>query len=156
MNTAAVQTAKSRLPPPLPNLAGVLLGVALGWLHALPIGSHEVALCIGLGLIAAAVWLGAVINRAFRLHGTPADPAEETTAIVDTGPFRFSRNPVYLVFALLQVGFGLMLNNLWIVLLTPPASLVVHYVVVLREEAYLEEKFGRAYLVYKARVRRWL
>ncbi len=75
---------------------------------------------------------------------------------MDTGPFRFSRNPGYATLQMIQVTVGLLLNNMWILLMTLPAVIVVHYVVVLGEEAYLERKFGDAYLEYKSRVRRWV
>lgn len=86
----------------------------------------------------------------------PPDPNEETTAIVDTGPLRFSRNPAYVAAGLLQAVLGLLFNNVWVLLTIMPAIIVIHYVVVLRQEAYLEEKFGEAYRDYKSRVRRWI
>lgn len=144
------------MPPPLPNLLGAIVGWLLGWLLPWSIGDYRNVLPVGLGLMALVVVLGVAMARAFKRHGTPADPAKETTAIIDSGPFKYSRNPAYVTVALLQVALGFLFNNAWMVLLTLPASLVVHYAVVLREEAYLERKFGGKYLRYKSRVRRWL
>lgn len=156
MSTVIMTPKKSRLLPPLPNLVGVIVGLLLGWLHPWPIGDYTYVLPTGLVLAAVVGALNVSMARAFKRHGTPPDPSEETTAIIDTGPFKYSRNPVYVSFALLQVALGLLFNNAWVVLLTLPASTVVHYVVVLREEAYLECKFGGEYLRYKSQVRRWL
>ena len=94
--------------------------------------------------------------RAFRRHDTSSDPKEEATAIVDTGLFRFSRNPGYLAAGALQAVLGLLFNSVWILLTIIPAMIVIHKVVVLREEAYLEDRFGEEYLDYKSRVRRWI
>jgi len=79
-----------------------------------------------------------------------------TTALVTEGPFRYSRNPIYLALTLLYVGVALLINALWILLLVVPAVLVLRYGVIAREEAYLTRKFGEAYRQYMAQVRRWL
>ena len=147
---------KSRIPPPLPCLIGLIAGLVCGWLWPWRIAPYAISLTLGLLLMGVVVALLVSLTRAFRRHGTPADPVKETTAIIDTGPFRFSRNPAYLTVALLQVSLGFVFNNAWIVLLTIPALLVIQQVVVVREEAYLEAKFGERYLQYKSRVRRWI
>ncbi|MET0497714.1 MAG: isoprenylcysteine carboxylmethyltransferase family protein [Steroidobacteraceae bacterium] len=154
--TSAGVATKSRMPPPLPCLIGVIFGALCGWISPWPIGRYVYVLPFGIVLVIAVVASSIAVARAFKRHGTSPDPAHETTAIIDTGPFRFSRNPVYVTMALLQAAVGCLLNNEWILLLTLPALLVIHYVVVLREEAYLERRFGQVYLAYKARVRRWL
>jgi protein-S-isoprenylcysteine O-methyltransferase Ste14 len=79
-----------------------------------------------------------------------------TTALVTEGPFRYSRNPIYVALTLLYVGVALLINALWILLLIVPAVLVLRYGVIAREEAYLARKFGDAYRQYMAQVRRWL
>jgi protein-S-isoprenylcysteine O-methyltransferase Ste14 len=90
-----------------------------------------------------------------RAH-TPVDPTKPTTALVTEGPFRYSRNPIYVALTLLYVGVALLINALWILLLVVPAGLVLRYGVIAREEAYLTRKFGDAYRHYTAQVRRWL
>jgi protein-S-isoprenylcysteine O-methyltransferase Ste14 len=152
----AVNPAKSRLPPPLPCFAGIVVGALLQWFAPWPIARQSIALTIGFVLLAGAVVLLAALHREFRRHDTPPDPVLETTAIIDTGPFRYSRNPVYVAFALLEVALGFLFNNAWIVLLTVPAVWAMHRFVVLREEAYLDAKFGDTYRQYRARVRRWI
>ena len=142
--------------PPLPCLVGVVLGWACDRFWPWPLGPYGTVLPIGIALSVVIVVLVVWLMRAFGRHATSPDPKEETTAIADTGPFRFSRNPAYVSAALLQATLGVFLNTVWIVLLVLPAMVVVHHVVVLREEAYLEALFGAEYLYYKSRVRRWL
>jgi protein-S-isoprenylcysteine O-methyltransferase Ste14 len=90
-----------------------------------------------------------------RAH-TPVDPRRPTTALVTEGPFRYSRNPIYVALTLLYLGVAFLVNALWILLLAMPALVVLHYGVIAREEAYLARKFGTAYHQYTAQVRRWL
>ena len=147
---------RSRMVPPLPLLVGLVLGLGCGLVWPWPIGPHAVVLTCGillLGLVGVAVWW---LLHAFRRHDTSADPKDEVTAIVDTGPFRYSRNPAYISAAMLQVAVGLLFNTAWVLLTTIPAMIVIQFVVVLKEEAYLEHEFGDAYLEYKSRVRRWI
>jgi protein-S-isoprenylcysteine O-methyltransferase Ste14 len=79
-----------------------------------------------------------------------------TTTIVDTGPYRFTRNPIYLGIFLGLVGLAIAFDSLWPLVTLVPFTLVIRYGVVAREEAYLERKFGHAYRRYRSRVRRWL
>ncbi|MCZ6758832.1 MAG: isoprenylcysteine carboxylmethyltransferase family protein [Gemmatimonadetes bacterium] len=147
---------RSRMMPALPCLLGFVLGLACNWVWPWPLGPYEYVLPAGALLAVVVVVLVVNLLRAFSRHDTSPDPKEESTAIVDTGPFRFSRNPAYVAAGLLQAVLGLLFNNVWILLTIIPAMIVIHYVVVIREEAYLEEKFGEAYLDYKSQVRRWI
>jgi protein-S-isoprenylcysteine O-methyltransferase Ste14 len=83
-------------------------------------------------------------------------PVRPATALITEGPFRFTRNPLYLSLALLYLGIALGLGVLWPIVLLPALMLLVQQLVVLREEAYLESRFGDAYRTYRKRVRRWL
>ena len=150
------QKGRSRLPPPLPNLLGFVLGLICDWLWPWPIARYVYVIPVGVLLVFLVAVLIVMGLRAFKLHGTTSHPYKETTAIIDTGPFRFSRNPGYLTLQILQVALGLLFNSMWILLMTLPALIVVHYVIVLGEEAYLERKFVDSYLDYKSRVRRWI
>jgi protein-S-isoprenylcysteine O-methyltransferase Ste14 len=78
------------------------------------------------------------------------------TAIVTALPYSMSRNPMYLGMTIIMLGFAIWLNSLWILGALAIVHVILHYGVVAREEAYLEKKFGRTYLEYKKRVRRWL
>jgi protein-S-isoprenylcysteine O-methyltransferase Ste14 len=145
-------------PPPLIFLSFLLAGIAadpflFGTSTALP-----EALRYGLGAamaLAAAVFLIGALGG-FRVARTRAEPWKPTTAIVTGGVYRFTRNPMYVGMALAYAGAALALDSPSALLLFAPALLVIRHGVVLREERYLEAKFGGEYLRYKARVRRWL
>jgi protein-S-isoprenylcysteine O-methyltransferase Ste14 len=105
-------------------------------------------------LIAVALFLSAV--RTLRAAGTPVPGDRPTTTIVRAGPYRYSRNPVYLAFSLLQLGLACWVNSLWLLVSLVPAAALMSLVVIPREERYLERRFPSEYLPYKAAVRRWL
>lgn len=147
---------KSRMSPPLPSLLGVIAGLFCYWLWPLQIGPYAYVLPIGILLVGLLIVLLVALTRAFKRHNTPADPSKETIAIINTGPFRFSRNPAYVSVAILQAAIGFFFNNAWIILFVIPAMIAIQHVVILREEAYLEAKFGDEYMKYKSQVRRWL
>ena len=88
--------------------------------------------------------------------GTNVRPDQPSLAIVTDGPFRFSRNPMYLATTGLYLGTTLLVNTPWPLVLLPPMLLILHWGVVRREERYLEAKFGEPYRAYKSRVRRWV
>ena len=79
-----------------------------------------------------------------------------TTTIVETGPYRFTRNPIYLGMVLGLIGLAIGFNSFWLLVTLVPFALVIRYGAITREEAYLERKFGDVYRRYRARVRRWL
>jgi protein-S-isoprenylcysteine O-methyltransferase Ste14 len=108
-------------------------------------------LLIGFGL---AVELWAI--GAFRRRRTAVQPWKPSTALVADGPYRFSRNPIYLGFAVTHLGLALALNSWLALALLIPCLVVVDRGVIAREERYLAAKFGAPYDVYRARVRRWL
>lgn len=91
-----------------------------------------------------------------RRAGTNVDPREPTTAIVTGGPYRFTRNPLYVSMTLMYTGISALANALWPMLLLPGVLAVMNKGVIEREERYLERKFGDEYLRYKAGVRRWV
>jgi protein-S-isoprenylcysteine O-methyltransferase Ste14 len=96
-----------------------------------------------------------MIRRVFVSAGTNIRPDMPTTALVTSGLFAHARNPVYVGGAIALVGVALMLDSDWTAVLLVPALLLLHYGVVLREEHYLERKFGATYLAYKAEVPRY-
>jgi len=97
-------------------------------------------------------WAIVTITRA----GSNVPTNRPTTAIVETGPYRFTRNPIYLGMVLGLIGLAIAFNSLWLLLTLVPFALAICFGVVAREEAYLERKFGDVYRRYRARVRRWL
>jgi protein-S-isoprenylcysteine O-methyltransferase Ste14 len=91
------------------------------------------------------------------LRGHASIPTNKPTdAIVAGGPFRFSRNPIYLSMILLQIGVGVWTKSLWFFVLAAISVALLTWGVIMREERYLEQKFGDKYLSYKSRVRRWI
>jgi protein-S-isoprenylcysteine O-methyltransferase Ste14 len=92
----------------------------------------------------------------FQAHGPGPEAWKPTPEMVVSGPYRFSRNPMYLGLTCIQIGLGLALNNLWISLLAAFSLLAVHFIAVLPEERYLTEKFGESYRSYLVKVRRYL
>jgi protein-S-isoprenylcysteine O-methyltransferase Ste14 len=153
----ATDTAHVMVRPPIAWAVAVLAGLALNWLMPLPLVPVAVparwvgALVFTLAL-ALFAWAIATMTRA----GSNVPTSLPTTTIVDTGPYRFTRNPIYLSMVLGLIGLAVAFNSLWLLLTLLPFALVIRYGVVAREEAYLEHKFGDVYRRYSARVRRWL
>jgi protein-S-isoprenylcysteine O-methyltransferase Ste14 len=102
---------------------------------------------------AGAVHLGHRDHDQGRLE-RPYQPADHT--IVENGPYRFTRNPIYLGMFIGLVGLPVAFDTLWLLLMLVPFALVIRFGVVAREEAYLDRKFGDVYRGYRSRVRRWL
>ena len=102
---------------------------------------------LGLGLWS--VWL-------IRKSGQSENPWKPTTQVIQRGPFRITRNPMYLQMVLVCLGFAVALANLWILILTPLCAWLLQRLAILPEEKYLEDKFGEGYLAYKRSVRRWI
>jgi protein-S-isoprenylcysteine O-methyltransferase Ste14 len=142
--------------PPLIYLASIATGLALHWAWPRPVLSGVPAGPLGSALVVASLVLFGYSVQRFRAAGTPVPARKPTTAIVRTGPYRFSRNPIYLAFSLLQLGIAIWVGSWWLVATLAAAIALIHYVVVPREEQYLEARFGAAYREYKASVRRWL
>lgn len=147
------------VPPPL---LFVLPLVAARMLHARRpwplVDGHGMVLWLpGLVVVLAGVAVGLAGVAAFRNARTTVLPAgRPTTAIVQRGPYRFTRNPMYLAMAFAYAGLALLLNTVWALLLLPLVLAVIDLAVIRREERYLTAKFGRPYREYCARVRRWL
>ena len=143
------------LPPLLYGVA-LAAGLLMQWLAPRPILASNVRYWAGGVLLASGVLLAIWGRRVMEQAGTNVNPTLPTTAVVATGPFRFSRNPLYVALTLIYVGLALLANALWVLVLIVPVLLVMHYGVVRREESYLDTKFGEAYRSYRSRVRRYL
>ncbi len=145
------------IPPPLAWALAFLIGLGLDWLYPLPfLPAGMPRVWIGGVVFVVGFVLGISAVIAFRRAGTRVEPYKPTTAIVSTGPFGFTRNPIYLGMLIGQIGLAIGFDSLWILAMAVPLYLVIRYGVIAREEAYLEGKFGSVYLDYKSRVRRWL
>jgi protein-S-isoprenylcysteine O-methyltransferase Ste14 len=149
-------TAGVIAPPPLifaiPGTVAALIGRAFP-VQVMP---QPFAFTVGVVLTVAAIALDLLALQQFRRAQTPMIPYKPTTAIIDTGPFARTRNPIYLAMVLLYIGITLIGNTIWPLLSLPFVLAVMQRGVIEREERYLERKFGDEYLRYKSRVRRWL
>jgi protein-S-isoprenylcysteine O-methyltransferase Ste14 len=146
--------------PPGVALLTILLGIVLNRLWPLELGSGlDASLRYWFGgtiILGALLGLGYYSVTLLRRTGQSENPWKPTTEIVKRGPFRFTRNPMYLQMVLGCIGFAILLANMWILLLTPVCAWALRRFAILPEEAYLERKFGEEYLSYKRKVRRWL
>ena len=142
--------------PPLVYLTSLVTGALLQFAKPLPFLPGTLAVPLGAALVLVAVALFSCSVAKFRAAGTPVPARKATTAIVRTGPYRFSRNPIYLAFSLFQLGVAIWINSLWLLATLVGAIALMHYVVIPREERYLERRFGADYLSYKRAVRRWI
>jgi protein-S-isoprenylcysteine O-methyltransferase Ste14 len=152
--------AAVRIFPPLIPLLTILVGVGLNRFWPIRLGfevpAPERYWLGGAIVIGAFLGLGLWSVVLIRRSGQSENPWKPTTHIVQRGPFTFSRNPLYLQMVVICVGFAVLLMNWWVLALTPVAAWLLQRLAILPEEAYLERKFGDAYLAYKRRVRRWL
>jgi protein-S-isoprenylcysteine O-methyltransferase Ste14 len=143
--------------PPIAWALAVLAGLALNWLMPLPfLPAAASAGWLGTIVLALALALFAWAIFTMTRAGSNVPTRLPTTTIVETGPYRLARNPIYLGMVLGLIGLAIAFNSLWLLVTLVPFALVIRYGVIAREEAYLERKFGEVYLAYKSRVRRWL
>ncbi len=156
MPKPATDSAGVSFPPPLMFFGGMVVGVILQFIFSLPFIPWQVGMYAGVPVLALGVLLLASSALFFTRAGTALPPWATATAVVVRGPYRFTRNPMYLGMALVQGGIGLCFSSLWILLMLLPELWWVRHKVIAREEAYMEEKFGQPYRDYCARVGRWL
>jgi protein-S-isoprenylcysteine O-methyltransferase Ste14 len=142
--------------PPLVYLTSLVIGGLLQSALPLPFFPETQNVALGASLVVVALALVSYSVAQFRAAGTPVPARKPTAVIVRTGPYRFSRNPIYLAFSLLQLGIAIWVNSVWLLATLVGAVALIHSIVIRREEHYLERKFGAGYLDYKASVRRWL
>src|SRR5205814_937857 len=144
-----------RFPPPLVFLLSMGAGVGLQMVQPLRITALGVRFS-GVAVMLAGLALIAVAFRLFRKSGQEPAPWEPTPSLAFAGPYRFTRNPMYVGMTSIPLGVGLLLGNLWIGGLALLSLFVVHFIAVRPEEAYLTERFGEPYRAYLRRVRRYL
>ena len=150
-------TAHVIVHPPVAWALAVIIGLVLNWL--IPLSLLPAALPVGwigtvVFVLAIALGVWAVITMTRAGSNVPAN--RPTTLIVEHGPYRWTRNPIYFGMFLGQIGLAIAFNSLWLLMTLLPFALVIRYGVISREEAYLKRKFGDAYRNYRSRVRRWL
>jgi protein-S-isoprenylcysteine O-methyltransferase Ste14 len=150
-------TSNAVVRPPVALILALAAGLAADRLYPLRFVPASVPGASVGGIIfaiafALAVWAIVTIRKA----GTQVETYKPTTAIVASGPYRLTRNPIYLGMVLGLIGLAIAFDSLWILAALVLFYLVIRYGVIGREEAYLERTFGDVYLGYKSRVRRWL
>lgn len=147
------------IAPPLIPLSALIIAILLDWLPlrfmAEPL-SFNLQVLAGVVLLAVGFWLDFSSVRLFFREGTNPMPTQPALKVVTTGPYRFTRNPMYLGMVAILLGLSLVFSLEWGVILTPIVWIVMDRVIVMREEAYLNRKFGAEYQALLMRTRRWL
>ncbi len=149
-------TAGVIAPPPLIYFAFLLIGLGADRLWPVAVLPKAPRYAAGAAVIALSLALVISAFRQFRRHKTSFKPHEPSTALITEGPYRYSRNPMYLALSLLYAGLSIAADNPWTLALLAPLLIVMHYGVIIREERYLERKFADDYRRYKSTTRRWL
>jgi protein-S-isoprenylcysteine O-methyltransferase Ste14 len=156
-----VETAGADSPgvialPPLLYAAVFLVVVALRWFVPMPITAWSIAVPVGVAVSVAAIAIARWGRKTMQAAGTNINPGLPATTVVTSGPFRYSRNPLYVALTILYLGLTLAVNTWWGLVLLIPLLVTMHLGVVLREERYLDRKFGDSYRQYRSRVRRYV
>jgi protein-S-isoprenylcysteine O-methyltransferase Ste14 len=150
-------TSQVIVRPPLAWGLAVIAGLALNWLAPLPflpanLPAGSLGAMVFVLALALFAWAIVTMSRA----GSNVPTNRPTTTIVESGPYRFTRNPIYVAMFVALIGLAVAFDSLWLFITLVPFALVIRYGVVAREEAYLERKFGDVYRAYQSRVRRWV
>lgn len=144
------------IAPPLLFVLPIMALLALEWFVPTTFVHGAVRWTVGVLLLVAGVALNVIGFVTQKRAGTDPIPFNPSTRIVSHGLYRFTRNPMYIGFALWTLGLAILCNSIWTLLAAPVGLVLVDRLVVVREERYLERKFGDEYLSYKRRVRRWI
>lgn len=155
-NVDAPKAAGAVVPVPFVFLGGFVFGVVVNLFHPLPIWRSDWIQVLGVVPLAAGIWLLASARAAFDRHRTPLMPWEPSVVLVQDGPYRLSRNPIYLSFALMYLGASFLDNSVLLLIILAMVLALFDRTQIPREERYLQERFGEAYTQYKAKVRRWI
>lgn len=155
---SASDRAEVRVLPPLVPAITLFVGALLEWLVPTNlILDWSAARLAGTAIVAlSALIFGVWPIALFLRSGQNPHPSHPTPSIETRGPYRVSRNPMYLGFLGICIGLGIAFDNLWIILLSPAVPILLTALVIKPEERYLEQKFGEEYVAYRNRVRRWL
>ena len=143
-------------PPPLIYAGALVAGLLANRRYHIPFLPRPLARTLGPSLVVGGLAIGFLGSREMRLAETNLDPRKPATTVVTEGPFRFTRNPLYLSMTMIYVGILALANALPPVLLLPVVQHLMRRGVIEREERYLERKFGDEYLEYKVKAPRWI
>lgn len=156
MSKQTEDNAGVRIPPPVLYVVPLLLGLVIQKIRSLSILPSRLARPLGALLLLAGLATNIWGVRTMRRAGTPLNPTQPVKQLVTSGPFQYSRNPIYTGMTLIYLGITNLVNTAWPLLFLPAILLTVRRRVIGREEQYLERKFGNEYLEYKQGVRRWI
>ena len=145
-----------KFPPPAAYLAAFLLGYLLQRWWPLPWPGGVVFQIVGLALLIAGVAFMVDFVQRFRRAGTTVNPTQAASTLVTSGTYRISRNPAYLGWVAAYLGVTMLAGWTWCLVLLPLVVLIIDRLVIVREERFLEQRFGTEYAAYKQRVRRWI
>ena len=148
--------ADVKIHPPVLTLIYLVVAFLLTWILPIPFVVPYPLRLLGFGLVVVGVLLGGAAFYSFNQARTTLNPHGSVSAIVTDGIYRFTRNPIYLAFLLMLIGFPLNSGSYWGVVLAPVMVVSMNRLVIEKEEVYLEKKFRDEYVSYKLRVRRWL
>ncbi|KAA3655436.1 MAG: isoprenylcysteine carboxylmethyltransferase family protein [Chloroflexi bacterium] len=154
--SSQIDTPNVIILPPRLYFGAIVINVLLFLFWPMRLMAGNWIVVVGILLVIGGVVLSLMSEREFIRRETAVNPHNPATTLVKSGPFRYSRNPMYVGLTAIQLGVALALNSLWGIILLIPTLLIMHFGVILREEAYLERLFGEKYLAYKQSVRRWL
>jgi protein-S-isoprenylcysteine O-methyltransferase Ste14 len=142
--------------PPLIFVACAIVSTLAHFVYPVRVMRYPLSLVIAVVLSISSACLAIWAVRTMKTAGTNVRPDRPALSIVKSGPYRFTRNPMYLSLCLFQLAIGFFLNGWTPVLCAVVLGVVLHFGVIVREETYLERKFGEQYLSLKRQVRRWL
>ncbi len=148
--------AQVKTHPPLIFLGYLIAVLVLNWLMPLPEPWLSALRITGMLAVIAGLLLAGSAFAQMRRARTSPDPHQPVSALVTSGPYRFTRNPIYLGFLLIYLGFGWLDGTLWGLIAAPLLIWTVTQAVIQAEELYLSSRFGPEYAVYRSRVRRWI
>jgi protein-S-isoprenylcysteine O-methyltransferase Ste14 len=143
-------------PPPLIYAGALAAGLLANRRYRIPFLPRRLARTLGLSMVAAGLAVGFLGSREMRRAETNLDPRKPATTLVTEGPFRFTRNPLYLSMTLIYLGISALANGLAPILLLPVVQRLMRTGVIEREERYLERRFGDEYIEYKVGTPRWI
>ena len=156
MSLTQTKAAGAFPPCALVFLGGLIAGQAINFYLPMPLWSSQWIQLMGIVPLVVGIWLLASARIAFRRHRTPMSPLMPTVELVQDGPYKFTRNPQYLAFALMYVSAALLMNSTYLLIVLPLILVLFDRAQIPREERYLQERFGDEYTQYKAKVRRWI
>jgi protein-S-isoprenylcysteine O-methyltransferase Ste14 len=145
-----------KIIPPLVYLAGIIIGFLLSiWMPTNMVRNSVAWTVGGVVFFCGAVLAGSAISN-FKGVGTTVRPDRAASTLVIAGPYKVTRNPMYLGLALVYLGITIADQSIWALILLPVVLVIIQRWAIEPEEAFLEKRFGANYINYKGRVRRWL